>query len=152
MTYSTAEWFFSVVVVGLLVNIASAYLLPLIDKQLEKYSEMRRNQNAKKKAYIESEIEKILAEPSYLVWLTARYNNSSIKAQAGFIILMVFLGESLVLEYSSVVPSILIYGVNLLGIILLITTLGWMNREHQTKNIINTYFKLQNIKPPTYKI
>jgi len=34
MIYSAAWWFFSVVVVGVLINLASAYLLPIFDIRL----------------------------------------------------------------------------------------------------------------------
>jgi len=73
MVFSTVSWFISVVVVGLLINIASNYLLPVIDNQLSKYFDTRRKQNLKKQAFIEREVARMLANPSYFTWQTTNY-------------------------------------------------------------------------------
>lgn len=57
-------WWISVVVVGLLINLASDYLKPAIDKFVERFSAARKQANEKQKLSFKEDVQELLNEPS----------------------------------------------------------------------------------------
>jgi hypothetical protein len=56
-------WFFSVVVVGIAINLVSHYLIPYLDRYWEKRSETRRLKNEKKQREFEESVNELLDDP-----------------------------------------------------------------------------------------
>lgn len=70
--WGIASWVFSVVVMGILLNVISHYLIPYLDKYLERWSNHRRITNEKKRKDIENEINKMLLDPIYATNVIAK--------------------------------------------------------------------------------
>jgi len=65
---TSAVWLFSVVVMGIIVNVISAYIKPLVDEQWGKISDAQRVKNVKKRAVIGKVVARMLADPTYFMW------------------------------------------------------------------------------------
>jgi hypothetical protein len=153
MLYSAGWWFISVVVVGLLINVASYYVVPIFDKQLEKYSSRRRENNIKKKAYIEEEISRMLADEAYFNWLAIHSKATLILSQTTVLMAVAFMGlimaitqmDSLVIAWS-VKSMTTLMGISL-AFILLIVALKLLFDARETIYIIHEYFERKAIPP-----
>src|SRR4030095_11385827 len=64
--FLSLSWWGSVVVVGLLINLASAYLKPLIDRTMGRYSEKWRIRAGKKREAKEKEIKRLIEDSRLL--------------------------------------------------------------------------------------
>lgn len=73
--WSIISWVFSVMV-SFLVNVASTYAIPYIDKYWEQWSDYRRITNEKKRAEIDKEVAKMLDDRDYFQYKLAQSNNS----------------------------------------------------------------------------
>lgn len=72
---SSPYWWIGVVVVGILINLASAYLKPALDRWLSRMSVWWRNQSAKRKARYEKEIEALMGSAE----LQRNYEHAELK-------------------------------------------------------------------------
>lgn len=64
---SSLYWWVSVVLVGLLINLASAYLKPRLDSWLSERSRRASARRAKRSAAFEAAVEKLAADPTALL-------------------------------------------------------------------------------------
>jgi hypothetical protein len=62
-TIESPEWWISVVVVGLIINLASAYLKPWIDRTTVRFSEKRRQKRDQQNKEFELLVESLINEP-----------------------------------------------------------------------------------------
>lgn len=65
-------WWFSVIIVGVGVNLFTLFLKPKLDNFLSKWSAKRRNKNSAKKLAWEKEIDKIKSDINYNNYLQSK--------------------------------------------------------------------------------
>lgn len=64
---SSWYWWFTVVIVGLLINLASSYLKPQIDLIYERVSASRKNKNDEEKRNLNRKVEELIATPNRIL-------------------------------------------------------------------------------------
>ena len=84
---SSLRWWVSVVIVGLLINLASDYAKPWIDNVLSRFSESRRLALKERQKHFEEAVEEVIANP--LEYISLRLDLLGIRLQ---VILLVVLG------------------------------------------------------------
>jgi len=84
---SSLRWWVSVVIVGFLINIASDYARPWIDRVVSRFSESRRLALTERQKHFEETVEEVLANP--VEYISLRLDLLGIRLQ---VILLVVLG------------------------------------------------------------
>ena len=130
--FFTWYWFFSVIIVGLLINLISAYMKPAIDKFLERYSEKSKDRNEKKHLVRMAELNLLLTDPSRIVLITFR----QLQAESRAYFMWIAMATIIIVEKIQR-PSFLSF-IALLVITLLVFT-GWyfFLRAQELQRILN---------------
>lgn len=134
---SDPTWWVSVVVVGLLINLASDYLKPLLDRLMEKSSAVRKRANEKQAIRFQSDLNQLLDDPSRVIDLKLD-------------ILYFNLRSVLQIAISLAVNAILepIFPVNtILSITLLTYAFGNMKEDSYCRKVLRAYLKAKGLMP-----
>lgn len=67
--YSAFSWFISVFVVGILINVISAYAMPYFDRYISQFSDYQRISNEKRKAEIDKKVNRMLEDHDYYIYV-----------------------------------------------------------------------------------
>ena len=83
-------WFFSAVVMGIVINLTSAYIKYPVDKVWEKISDSRRSKNETYRQKIAEAVEKLIEDPNRLVRLDIILNRHYIHTYSLALIIILF--------------------------------------------------------------
>lgn len=113
-------WGFTTVVLALLVNLASSYTKPYVDRVLNRISEGRKIRSQKKQEEYNKELNKLLNNPSRFTALQSRMICIAIMVALILIVVVIFIGsmQSSVLDSRAVTAAIIFMaylGVDLLS-------------------------------------
>jgi|GEM_PF-4773986 len=86
-------WLFSTVFLSIVLNLASSYVKPYLDRQFERFSDSRRVKNAKQEARIEQAARVLLADPTLL---TVHHGIISLQVFTGVAGFIFFVGSVVV--------------------------------------------------------
>jgi hypothetical protein len=138
-------WVFSVVIAGIMVNLASDYLRPQLDKLWARYSESRRKASEEREKFVSSEIQKLLSSEFAVVDLKLDILFSNVRAilvAAVFIfiaqILFNFPGLDYLRSAYSLLVSIPAIGVYLIATMFLI---NYISRARAARKLLKEYYR-----------
>jgi hypothetical protein len=128
---SDPTWWISVVVVGLLINLASDYLKPLLDRILGSFSNARKRANEKQALLFQDDLQKLVNDPSKVTDLK-------------FDIIYFNLRTVLLIAISLAINAVLeiIFPINILfSVTPLVYALVNMNNERYYRKVLAAYEK-----------
>lgn len=136
----SSTWFMSVFVVGVLINLASAYLKPPIDRLLSRSSERIRARSEAMAAELETQSSAIASDTTLLIIEGQRLHTAELHTLTGFVMFLVVLTFGIFAQASGISPEKKAYleiAVYVLLAFLMILTLAFMSRETKQNSLVH---------------
>lgn len=92
-------WLFSVVVVGLAINLASAYVKPVLDERIDEIQQKRRQANRKKQEEFDAKVKSLLDNPMGLIHLHIEIQQRRTIQKIYLLLIFVLLSVVLIIAY-----------------------------------------------------
>lgn len=141
--YSAFSWFISVFVVGILINVISAYAMPHVEKYVGRFSDYQRVSNEKRRAEIDKEVNKMLEDHDYFLYILSRKQIHQIEGYLTLIFVIIVLSMPIMtvesynfidlvaaeidkLEYGKRVFQLIFYSMHPIRFSMLLTWMLWI--------------------------
>ena len=139
LNLKSIDWWLSVVLFGILINISSSYIKPFIDKQISRLLENRKRSTQERNQHIENKVKQLIEDKSRteLIRLEIHRNRFTFR--------VLIYGVSMLIcsvLISGVGPVILQYLFGFIALLFSSLSIASLNESKQIGEIIKEYYRI----------